>query len=301
MAPAAGAGAGAVRRALLVGANYAGTARELRGCVDDARCVKDVLLSRYGYAPEHVRLLADAPGTDPDFAPTGANLRASLAWLVAGARPGDRLVFFYSGHGESLPDAEGAGEGAGGADEADGADEALSLPDGTCVRDDELRERLFARVPPGVKLAAIFDCCHSGTVADLRYSFRPAPAPAAGAPGRLEMAEEPGGLAAAAAVAGDVLCMSACLDAQAAADGAFGGKWVCAPDGRRTFEWARHNGAFTYFLLQALRDGGAGGAGGAGALGLLRAVASRLRAAGFAQTPCLSCARLASASGVLLP
>ena len=35
------------------------------------------------------------------------------------------------------------------------------------LTDDELFERLFARVPGGCELVAFFDCCHSGTMSDL--------------------------------------------------------------------------------------------------------------------------------------
>jgi len=75
----------------------------------------------------------------------------------------DIFFFFYSGHGNPMPDQDG--------DEADGQDEAMCLPrsDGTCdegswLRDDDFSAEI-ADVTAGHKLM-ILDCCHSGTMLD---------------------------------------------------------------------------------------------------------------------------------------
>jgi hypothetical protein len=67
----------------------------------------------------------------------------------------DTFIFYYSGHGSSIPDKNG--------DEADGKDEVLVLSDG--VRnipylDDNLNHYLNKIK---AKKLIIFDCCHSGT------------------------------------------------------------------------------------------------------------------------------------------
>jgi hypothetical protein len=36
------------------------------------------------------------------------------------------------------------------------------------ICDDELREKLFLACPEGVELVAFFDCCHSGTMSDMK-------------------------------------------------------------------------------------------------------------------------------------
>jgi len=80
----------------------------------------------------------------------------------------DIFFFFYSGHGNPMPDQDG--------DEIDGSDEAMCLPraDGTCdegswLRDDDFSAAV-ADVTAGHKLL-ILDCCHSGTMLDFQKSI----------------------------------------------------------------------------------------------------------------------------------
>lgn len=105
--------------------------------------------------------------TDPYRIPNKQNMRMALYWLVAGCQPGDSLVFHYSGHGSQQRNYTG--------DEADGYDETLCPLDfetqGMIV-DDEINATIVRPLPAGVKLHAIIDACHSGTVLDLPYLCR---------------------------------------------------------------------------------------------------------------------------------
>ena len=91
----------------------------------------------------------------------------AMRWLVSGCESGDSLVFHFSGHGVQRLDPSG--------DEVDGFDEALCPLDfeanGT-ILDDEINETLVRPLPRGVKLHALVDACHSGTVLDLPYLCR---------------------------------------------------------------------------------------------------------------------------------
>lgn len=105
--------------------------------------------------------------TDPYKRPTKQNIRMALYWLVQGCRAGDSLVFHYSGHGSQQRNYNG--------DEVDGYDETLCPLDyetqGMIV-DDEINATIVRPLPSGVKLHAIIDACHSGTVLDLPFLCR---------------------------------------------------------------------------------------------------------------------------------
>ena len=93
----------------------------------------------------------------------------ALRWLVDGAAAGDSLVFHFSGHGVQKLDNNG--------DEADGYDEALCPldfedPRGGVILDDEINATIVRPLGRGVKLHAIVDTCHSGTILDLPYLCR---------------------------------------------------------------------------------------------------------------------------------
>ena len=91
----------------------------------------------------------------------------ALYWLVQGCQPGDSLLFHYSGHGSRQRNYNG--------DEVDGYDETLCPLDfetqGMIV-DDEINATIVRPLPHGVKLHAIIDACHSGTILDLPFLCR---------------------------------------------------------------------------------------------------------------------------------
>lgn len=142
-----------MKKALLVGINrYPDPRNELKGCVNDVRQMEGTLKTRYGFPGDgNMRILTDARAT------TEAILD-SLAWLTAGASPGDSLVFHYSGHGSQVPDKNGD-------ETTDRLDEILCPYDLDWkhpLTDDDLAAAC-AGVPRGALLTVILDCCHSGT------------------------------------------------------------------------------------------------------------------------------------------
>ncbi len=142
-----------MKKALLVGINrYPDPGNELKGCVNDVRQMAETLKSRYGFPGDgNMRILTDARAT------TKAILDG-LAWLAAGASPGDSLVFHYSGHGSQVPDRNGD-------ETTDRLDEILCPYDldwDHPLTDDDLAAAC-AGIPQGALLTVILDCCHSGT------------------------------------------------------------------------------------------------------------------------------------------
>ncbi|KAK3014384.1 hypothetical protein RJ639_010161 [Escallonia herrerae] len=94
-------------------------------------------------------------------------MRMALYWLVQGCQPGDSLLFHYSGHGSRQRNYNG--------NEVDGYDETLCPLDFETqgmIIDDELNATIVRPLPTGVKLHAIVDACHSGTVLDLPFLCR---------------------------------------------------------------------------------------------------------------------------------
>lgn len=90
--------------ALLVGINQYATASSLRGCLNDVEMQRELLIHRYGFNPSDIVEVWDNAAS-PDLRPSRDNiLRAFREHLIAQARPGDVVVFHYSGHGSRVED-----------------------------------------------------------------------------------------------------------------------------------------------------------------------------------------------------
>jgi hypothetical protein len=132
---------------------------------------------------------------------------------------GDEAVFHFSGHGSLIRDTNG--------DEVTGYDSCLCPLDynapasagGGVIADDELRALLVNKVPRGVRLYVILDCCHNGTGCDMRYKYedfslllRPTPVPV----WRTQQKAFANGKYAE--TVGEVYMISGCRDEQTSAD-----------------------------------------------------------------------------------
>ena len=86
------------RYAVLVGVNdyYDDPATKnphsLQGCVNDANSIKELLLNRFGFNPANIATLYDAKVTKKNFIDM-------MKAMLKKCKPGDALVFYYSGHG----------------------------------------------------------------------------------------------------------------------------------------------------------------------------------------------------------
>jgi len=155
------------KKALLVGINYTGTQSALRGCINDVKNIKKLITTKFGFPSDANHMLILTDDQHGANAPTRANIIRGMQWLISGAKSGDSLFFHYSGHGGKQKDVDG--------DEADGYDETLIPVDyqtAGMIVDDEIHELLVAPLPTGVRVTAVMDCCHSGSVFDLPYSYK---------------------------------------------------------------------------------------------------------------------------------
>lgn len=158
-----------LKKAVIVGVNYAGTEAELGGCINDANKMKNYLLDVCKFKKENVILLTDHFAAKPDELPTRSNILKAINWLTSQLPPRKecQLVFHYSGHGSFTRDRDG--------DESDQKDETICPVD--CfqngdITDDDLKDLLVDSLPSNAKLFCLLDCCHSGTGLDLRYQCR---------------------------------------------------------------------------------------------------------------------------------
>ncbi|AKG20737.1 caspase family protein [Calothrix sp. 336/3] len=85
--------------ALLVGINeYSGEINPLRGCVNDVLLQKELLIHRFGFQPQDIKILIDKQATRQGI------LTAFEQHLINQAKPGDVVVFHFSGHGSQVAD-----------------------------------------------------------------------------------------------------------------------------------------------------------------------------------------------------
>ena len=240
-----------MRRALLIGVNYVRNEQNrLYGCVGDVRNMQQTL-ARIRPGVEFRVLHDEGDATWP----SRANVLEGFQWLLAGLAPGDSVLVHYSGHGGLTIDRSG--------DESSGYDSCIFpvAESGAieCVTDDEIRALLAERVPAQCKLTAIFDCCHSGTCLDLRYTL-------GGKEAVIILTENRRYRKTAA----QVLFLGACTDEQVAEESV-------APSGAPV-------GALTTALVSALE-------GSTKLNRVLLAIRAGLKGAGYQQTPQVSCGR----------
>lgn len=216
---------------------------DLPGAEQDARRMRDVLVSRE-YVPEaNVRLLLNGEATRDGIE------EAITGWLTDRAAPGDNVVVFFAGHGSQMWDENG--------DETDGLDETLApadvLPDRT---DNDISDDVFGTWLDGIpteNVVVILDSCNSGTgtrdvtpfsrARSLGRDLGDIPEPEGGA--RTRAAGERPGAEPSGFEAGDrpVLELAAAQPDQAAVEVFFPGD-----DGAEPFQ----GGAFTTHLIREL-------------------------------------------------
>jgi hypothetical protein len=205
---------------LLIGINYRGTSSELNGCINDVQNMKLHLTTSRGVPSENITILTEDSGNKP----TGMNIIHEITKLVS--KPdATELWLHYSGHGSHIVDTSG--------DEKDGRDETivpLDYETAGMITDDMLQVYI-SKVPAPVQLYCIFDCCHSGTVMDLRYMYKGA---------NVNSIENTN-----SKIIGKVLMISGCKDTETSADAYINGKYAGAMTASYLSVMANHNNVIT--------------------------------------------------------
>lgn len=226
-----------VKKAILIGINYKGQDAELNGCINDVNQINTFLVNNCDYSPTNIRLITE----EQTLTPTRSNIENNIRWLVSNVMAGDTLFFYYSGHGSNITDRSN--------DETDGRDEVivpLDYESKGVITDDWLFQNMASRVPANVTLWSFTDCCHSGTMLDLKFNFRSMSQYKKGNftkgiqyvsndwNDRFSLSME-----RANDVSGRVFSFSGCLDPQTSAD---------------AFIAKKYQGAFSYCLFETIKN-----------------------------------------------
>ena len=144
------------KHALVIGINYKNTAYALNGCINDALNMQTYFKKQ---SFDNIVILTD----DTPAKPTNANIIAEFTKLLKQATSGDFVCVTYSGHGTFVDDKNN--------DETDKRDEAMVPLDFNLIIDDTLKSIIDKNLKANVTLFLLFDCCHSGTILDLKYQY----------------------------------------------------------------------------------------------------------------------------------
>lgn len=190
--------------ALLIGINYKGTRNALNGCINDVNTMRNYLVGKRRYSRRNITTLTD----DSTIKPTKKNILEQLKLLVRKSNSADEIWLHYSGHGSYTIDRN--------SDESDRRDELIVPLDHSKegnILDDQLHAYING-VSKKCRMYAIMDCCHSGTILDLKW--------------RYEGNERSTVENSKSKINSNILMISGCLDNQTSADAYINKDWAGA-------------------------------------------------------------------------
>ncbi len=127
----------------------------LDGPVNDVAAIREILIGKYGFKPENIHVLKDSEATREGI------LTALQKYLIDQVAPGDIGIFFFAGHGSQVINSKSPKPGR--------IDETIvpadSYQGAQDIRDKELARLFNKALDKGIILTAIFDSCHSGSIA----------------------------------------------------------------------------------------------------------------------------------------
>jgi hypothetical protein len=130
----------------------------LSGAVNDIKTYNDLLVNKFGVKPANIKAIYDKDAGEKGFID-------ALKWLIDTAKPGDQVMFAYSGHGGQIEDKS----------EEDGLQEVIVLADNKLVPGSLFGDVARALVKKGVNSTLVFDSCFSGGMSRDVFSFNGQP------------------------------------------------------------------------------------------------------------------------------
>jgi hypothetical protein len=151
-------------KAVLFGINYTHSPESsLRGCINDVKNMSSFLKNTAKY--DVVKTYTDEDNISKVSGSFILNAIYKLA-IDSHRYNLERVWIHYSGHGCSINDKNG--------DELDGKDECIVPADYKyrgVITDDNIK-RVLRYFNKKTQVTCIFDCCHSGTIGDLKYEYK---------------------------------------------------------------------------------------------------------------------------------
>ena len=242
----------AIKKALLIGSNYNRTPEiKLNGCINDIVNIESVLINNFHYEKKNIKELRD-DSNDPHVLPTRANILNNLIELIKESEHLSEIWFHYSGHGSQVFDITNKIK--------DGIEEVI-VPVDYKSAGFIIDLEIFNIIQNAkCKLIMVFDCCHSGSVCDLEWSFEYKNNAFVKYQIDDKELKNP-----------NIFCFSGCKDSQTSAD-------VFNNQEKRSF------GAFTDAFIHCLKENNMN----VSILRLYADICKYVRSEGFEQTPNLS-------------
>jgi len=153
-----------MKKALLIGIDYVSNPTvSLKGCINDIINLRNMLIDAYDYEPCNIIILRDDSG---DFMqPTRTNILEQMNNIFLDSENLEQIWFHYSGHGSQL--------------QTQSCNDIIipcnfqiiipsNFQDDGVIEDTDLLEIIKKAKCP---LVMFFDCCHSGSIIDMPWSF----------------------------------------------------------------------------------------------------------------------------------
>ncbi len=163
--------------ALIIGCSYNFSnppiTPKLKGTCNDARHMVSFLKQHCGYKDENIVLMVDDTITakNTDRYPTRNNIFNQMRAILNNAQSIDEVTIFYAGHGTQQVVSSSNTE------ESDRLNEVIVPVDynirtgANAITDDTVNSLLREFGKSQTQILLIFDCCHSGTMCDLNYTY----------------------------------------------------------------------------------------------------------------------------------